>query len=637
MCASGVARLQAQIIQDKATYSIDSIRIRADRFLFLGDDVFYIQRDTVIAIPDTVDFFVRKQTLEKSDVFYDSVKEKMSRNKMSSMVYDAVFKSTAKGKVHGEGFSEFRFVPYEYAVVSPLEYKHLDIFGSSMNDTTKHNVDRYTNILNKLHVHTQRWVVRRNLTFRAGDYVEAQKMIDSERLLRSRAYIRDARIMIDTGVGDSMRTEVVTRDVFPYAVSIRPNNNNRALFGVKNVNIAGFGHEVEYNFIDDGGTEFFYRANNLFASYLDMTLDVATYFRKEGIGIFANRPFVTQNTKYAGGMELSRYQFGEYAYDPYTDVTDEFFYDRDRFGIWLARSFALKKTWPQLGFSKQMNFVISAGYDTQDYYNRPVVTADSNYIYQDRNTYLVEWGLTSRNYFRDRYVLNYGRTEDIPTGSVAGVITGYQEREFVNRYYLGLNYARGGYIKSFGYLNTTMSVGSFFDKGKLADGVGYVGVDYFSDLFRLGRFRFRQFVNMSYSQAINPTEDIFIQGQNELGLSNVSGYYLKATSKFNLKAEPVMFTPFNIFSFRMAFFTFGQATMVTNSKNGFFEREVFSEYGLGVTFNNDNFAISTITVRFAYFHNTPINANTKPASVSTSGRLRIRDFDIESPELIQFR
>ncbi|RJE71652.1 hypothetical protein BGP76_06075 [Reichenbachiella sp. MSK19-1] len=630
----------AQIIKSSARDDVDSVKIKADRFLFMGDEVFYIRRDTIIPIWDTTDYYIRKKDLDRSKVFYDSIETKMSRSKMSSMVYDALFVNPKDGKSgqYDDGMSEFRFLAYEDKVISPLKFKHINIFGSSFNDTTRNRVDKYTNLINKTHIHTQKWVIRSMLTFKEGGYINAQALVDSERLLRSRRFIRASRIMLNPVYGeDSVEVHVVTRDVFPFALAIRPNNGNGALVGLSNVNIAGLGHKLEYNYISDGGSEIYYDINNLFATYIDIGLDWSYHFRKQGFGVTGYRGFLTQNIRYAGGMELSKFIYGDYRYDPIADFTETFHFGVNRAMLWLGHAIPVDFRLGGLGFSNSTNFVVSAGLDMQDYYDKPFVSADSNYIFQDRYNYLMQVGLSSRNYYKDKYVINYGRTEDIPSGAAVSLVVGFQRREFVDRFFVGGNYSRGGYIHGFGYLNSKFSLGAFLDGNHIEDGAFNANFDYFTSLQRVGSFRLRQFVDIAYSQAINPSEDIYIRGQNELGIRNVSGFYLKGTSKLNVKYEALMFTPFNVLSFRIAALIYGEATMVGNSVNDFFDTDVYAGVGVGLTFSNDNLAISTITMRLGYYPNLPLNANSSWYELSTSNRLSFRDFDLEGPELIEFR
>jgi hypothetical protein len=210
-------------------------------------------------------------------------------------------------------------------------------------------------------------------------------LVNSERVLRRQAYIKDARIYVDE---QRRRRDagliVATKDVFPYNFLLNPNNNNGAKFGVSNINIAGIGHELEYNYIDGGGSEFFYRVQNIEGTFIDGEINYSDHFRKTGVGLFLTRPFVTQNTKYAGGAALSDYEFGEFDFNPITENVSTFTYNLNYKNLWVGRAFTTSVVSNFLGFKENTKAVASAKIEVSNYFDRPVTTANTNYRYHDR-------------------------------------------------------------------------------------------------------------------------------------------------------------------------------------------------------------------------------------------------------------
>lgn len=612
--------------------------VKAERFVFVSDHVLYIDKDTVLYYPDSVDVEIHKHEMTSSDTFYKNVKEKMSKTKASKVVYDFLFRNpAAKDKKSSEKMNELRFISYKGDEISALDYKHLAIFGSKMQDTAYLKVDPYTNLLNKAHVNTRRWIIRKNLPFRKGDAISPEAMVEAERLLRRLPYVKNARVMVKPAQeSEAASVAVVTRDVFPYSVEIDPDNDNNALFGISHINIGGIGHELEYNYIDRGDYELYYRVRSMFGTYIDLELNDSDHFLKTGNGISLTRDFVTPETKYAGGFEHNAYDFGDQNYDPITDTRSEFFYKRDRYDLWLGRSFKTDFRWRRLGFGEDTYVVTSARYDFQDYFDRPIVTADTNYRYQDRRNILFSAGLSSRAYYKDRFITNYGRTEDIPVGSVLSAVIGGQRREFQRRVYLGTRYASGGYFP-FGYVNGALAVGGFVETGGVRDGVFRGDLDYFSPLLTFYGFRFRQFITLSFSQTIRPTEDIILRTQNDLGIRGISGYFLRSTQKVNTKIESVLFTPARFFGFKLAVFGFLDYTVTGDSQSEFFNAEQFMGLGGGFRLRNDNLAFSTIQVRMGYYPSLPINSQPNTVDLATSTSITISDFDMGAPEFVPFR
>ncbi len=628
--------LLAQEIKETPSHTIDTVHVKGDRFIFIGEDAYYVKNDSTLFLPDTVEFYVRKNNMERTDAFYQKLEGKMTKRKVSRLMYEQLFKSHKKDEPHDEGSSSQRFIAYEREQIKNIRYKYLNVFGSDINDTTVSTSNKWVDLLNKSHIHTREWVVRKNLLFKPGDRISPDALVNSERLLRRQDFIKDARIYVDERVRNREADLIVTtKDVFPYNFLLNPNNNNGARFGISNINIAGIGHELEYNNIKGGGSEFFYRVRNIEGTFVDAELNYSDHFRKTGFGLFLRREFFTPETKYAGGLSISGYEFGEFDFNPTTDVTSTFTYNLNYRDFWVGRAFTTSLVSSILGLKENTKAVAAVRMETSDFFDRPLTNATTNFRYHDRTNFLFSIGLTSRSYYKDKFILQYGRTEDIPTGSALGIVIGNQNGEFEERTYFGLNYARGGYINKIGYLNAILSVGSFFDNG-LENGVFKIGADYYTRLFSLNQFRFRQFADFNFTTAINPDEEIILSTQDHIGIRGVSNYYHRSTSRFNFRTTSLLFTPAYVFGFRLAVFSFLDFTATSNNRNNFFGTDAFTGFGGGLSLRNDNLAISTIELRLGYYPSVPINASTDFFNIATSSDFNIRDFDFKAPEIVPF-
>ena len=632
------SNIRAQRFGHNAYNSFDTVKVKGDRFVFIGDDAYYTRRDTTFIVPDTLEFHVRRNNMDKSQNFYKSLDAKMSKSRLSSLMHDLLFKDVKEERPRKESSSAQRFTPYENERIDLINYKSLNVFGSSINDTTKNKETKWTRPFNRSHIHTRKWVVRKNLQFKEKEKIQSKNMVDTERLLRRLDYIKDARIFVDDSKrGRKSDVIVATRDVFPYNVLWQPNNGNNALFGISNINLGGIGHELEYDYIEDGGSEFYYRIRNIENTFIDSELNFSNHFKKSGIGISLSKDFITDKTKYAGGFKINEYEYGEQDYDYITEISTPFKYKLHYRDLWLARAYETSVVSKKIGFSDETQVVISARIEHYDFDDTPQVSASQNYRFHDRNNFLLGLGLTSRTYYKDKFILQYGRTEDVPTGSTLWMVLGHQSREFVSRKYIGFNYARGGYLKKFGYLNTIYSLGSFVNKDGFTDGIFKIGADYFTKLFILNQFKFRQFVRLGYSQTIDPSEEVILRSQNDIGIRGLGGFYLLATSKLNVKIESLLFTPANILGFQMAVFGFMDYTVTANNRNDFFSTHEYLGLGGGIRLRNDNLAFSTIQLRLGYYPKTPDGSSSDLLGFSTSTRLGIRDFFFRAPEVISFK
>ena len=91
--------------------------------------------------------------------------------------------------------SETPFKPYEGKIIRHIYLRGYG-FEQTFIDTSKRLEYFGTNLLNHLHHKTRDWVIRDNLFIREGTPVNAFKLADNERLIRSLNFIQDARIVV---------------------------------------------------------------------------------------------------------------------------------------------------------------------------------------------------------------------------------------------------------------------------------------------------------------------------------------------------------------------------------------------------------------------------------------------------------
>ena len=111
--------------------------------------------------------------------------------------------------------SESPFLPYYGKIIRHIIINRFG-FEKTFSDTTSQINYAGTKLLNIFHQDSREWVIRDNLFIEEGTAVDAYKMADNERFLRSLEFIQDARILIKPirGDNDSVDVVVVTKDLF---------------------------------------------------------------------------------------------------------------------------------------------------------------------------------------------------------------------------------------------------------------------------------------------------------------------------------------------------------------------------------------------------------------------------------------
>ena len=115
---------------------------------------------------------------------------------------------------------------------------------------------------NKLHIQTRPQVIEQVPLYERGERVSAQKINETERLLRNNRFIYDVEIKAISNADGTVDIEVVTRDTWTLDITgsvSRLGGNNITSFGLKEYNLLGTGLRVGYSQLSDEdrkGTEF---------------------------------------------------------------------------------------------------------------------------------------------------------------------------------------------------------------------------------------------------------------------------------------------------------------------------------------------------------------------------------------------
>lgn len=195
------------------------------------------------------------------------------------------------------------------ARVGSIEIRIYDVFNTA--DPRENNLLFRT--ANRLHVRSRDHVVRRELLFREGDRYSGRLLAESERLLRSREFLYDARVLPVRYVDGRVDVLVVTRDVWTLQVGFgfgRSGGENRFRVGVQDSNFLGLGKDLTIQRSDDvdrTSTLYRYRDPNLMGRRLKMRLayqDNSDGFQRD---VSLVRPFYSLDSRRAAGVAAYDY------------------------------------------------------------------------------------------------------------------------------------------------------------------------------------------------------------------------------------------------------------------------------------------------------------------------------------------
>ncbi|GAG86710.1 unnamed protein product, partial [marine sediment metagenome] len=158
--------------------------------------------------------------------------------------------------------------------------------------------------------------------------------------------------------------------------------------------------------------------------------------------------------------------------------------------------------------------------------------------------------LFPRQYYKSNLIYNYGTIEDIPYGFLLEFTGGYENNEFYNRYYTGVEFSHGNFYKNLGYFHTKIGFAGFLSEQQYRQGLFHLKSSYFTNLLPFNNFHVRQFINIDYNIGIRRFEDEYINISNENGIRGLSSDSLKGTHRLTMSLETVAFSPFYVYGFR---------------------------------------------------------------------------------------
>jgi len=164
-------------------------------------------------------------------------------------------------------------------------------------------------LANRLHRRTRPEVVRRLLLFSPGDRISAERLAESERLLRQARIFYDARIRPVRIADGAVDLEVETRDVWSLTASVgfrRSGGANTKRVELEDTNFLGYGKQlqalVESNVDRDFG-QLLYRDRNVLGSHARLEFELATASDGRRRWIATGRPFYALDTRWAVFVE----------------------------------------------------------------------------------------------------------------------------------------------------------------------------------------------------------------------------------------------------------------------------------------------------------------------------------------------
>jgi len=531
------------------------------------------------------------------------------------------------------------FTGLEGKIIRNIHITTLDPFGYSPFDTAAYPHSLLEKSGNWLHIKTQHFAIRNQLLIHKYDRFDSLLVKESERLIRSQAYINEVIITAAPAARSSDSVDVFIRATDLW--SIIPDgslSSERINLKLADKNLGGSGHTFSVS-----GTRNYLNGNNAFSTYYFVPGIKNTYISTRVFysvdesknyiqGLNIDRPFYSPLARWAGGVLIS------------TQKQPGWVFKNDSTQLLLTSRYNIQDCWAAAAWQvfrsgsvtdRTTKLIFSGRVLNIKYLEKPLEQPDLLDYYTSERFYLSGLGISSRKYVKQSYIFRFGVTEDVPVGIAYGLVLGYQAKNY-DRWYWGVHYAWGNFFK-WGYLGTHAEYGAFVKSAFSTESAFKVGLNYFSDLFSIGNWKFRQFVKPELTIGINRPWYDRLTLNDGFGLNGFNSNELSGTRRFMVIVQTQSYAPWSVFGFRFGpylNFAFG---MLGNEASGFSRKRVYPQFGLGVLIRNDYLVVKNLQLSFAFYPAVPGNGkNVIKMNPFRTTDFGFQDFIVGKPEAVDF-
>ena len=489
-------------------------------------------------------------------------------------------------------------------------------------------------------------MLRNALFIKENTPLEAYRLADNERYLRTLNYIQDARIIVKpiAGEPDSIDVYVITKDFFTLDASLSSLSTNKFKARVSDEDVAGLGQSIQLGTLlskdrDPGyGFGVMYTKYNIGHTFIDVSAGYSNINQdipyraddEHGAFISLQRNLVSQYSHVAGGFTAGEYKSVNHYAKP-----DYQFYDYKYSVIdgWIGYNLGVKKFIKN--DTKRDKQFISLRYYKQDFQQTPQQVKDQlNFRYNDKEAILAQFTFFKQEYYKANYIYGFGKTEDIPYGYNIAFTTGYYKQAFLSRPYAGIDANRYKVNNAGDIVQYFLRAGGFWNDKKFQDAEVFGGVSAFSRLFLFKNLRLRQYAQISYARLFNRMGLDPLSINNSFGIRYFSADSVLGNQRASLHTETLSFINYKLFGFKFSPFLLADVTSISPD-NGFQRSQMFYGLGGGVRMRNENLVFRTVELRAIYFPRKGNQSNSFNASLRINLAFKYNSNYVREPDIIQ--
>ncbi|SDJ15441.1 POTRA domain-containing protein [Chryseobacterium jejuense] len=582
-------------------------------------------------------FFLNAQ--EKKDSLYYKIEEFSDKRKVTKFLHRFIFRREADSTSVKSRTEKLPQEAYNKRYIRNIRIETIDPFGYGSKDQ-KEKLKWYDWFADHLHSTTRTSTVNNYLLFKEGEEYNAQKLYESERLMRAMPFINRVNISVsdDTSSKDSIDVVVKVLDSW----SLKPRlsySGSKIGLGVTEENVLGLGHTLDFLYRNDSKEKQdyvlgSYTTHNLFGSYISaQILGERDFARNERINFNVRRDFFSPLTKWAGG-----FTFEYFMRNVLLPVeTDTAFpevqikvYNQDLWGGY------------QIPVSSDPNEKVTSNIAVigrfQNYQYKDSPGIDQYKYFSSYNSFLVSVGLINRRFSVQKNIFQYDLPEDIAYGNSINLIAGGLSRNKETNPYVGISASYGSFTK-LGYFTLKAQFGRFFNEDSQNRESFRIDGTYFTNLMDWKFAKVRHFFsptlalgnpqhNYSYKDRIN------LSSPDEFPVYNAD--YI-GTKKMVLRYQLQMFIDKTWKNFHFSPYVTMAVGWLGMPNDKLLNTRANTKIGVGVLINNPFLVFNRIQVSFTYYPRVPFDYNSVfDFNSNRNNLLPMNSFATEVPHFVNF-
>ncbi|UTX49883.1 hypothetical protein [Chryseobacterium sp. MA9] len=582
-------------------------------------------------------FFLNAQ--EKKDSLYYKIEEFSDKRKVTKFIHRFIFRREPDSTSVKSRTEKLSQETYNKKYIRKIRIETIDPFGYGSKDS-KERSRWYDWVADHLHANTKNSTVNNYLLFEEGEEYNAQKLYESERLLRAMPFVNRVNISVSDSTSGKDSIDVVVKVLDSWSLKPRISYSGSKLgLGVTEENVLGLGHTLDFLYRNDSKEKQdyllgSYTTYNLLGTYINaQLLGERDFLRNERINFNVRRDFFSPLTKWAGGFTFE--YFKRKVLLP--TETDTAFpevqikvYSQD---VWGGYQIPVSSD-PNEKVSS--NIAVIGRFQNYQYKDSPGI--DQYKYFSSYNSFLMSVGFIHRNFSVQRNIFQYDLPEDVAYGNSVNIIAGGLSRNKEVNPYVGISASYGTFTK-LGYFTVKGQFGRFFNEDSQNRESFRVDGTYFTNLMDWKFAKARHFFsptialgnpqhNYSYKDRINlsSTDEFPVYSSDYIG-----------TKKLVLRYQLQLFINKTWKNFHFSPYLTTAVGWLGMPDDKLLKTKANTKIGIGVLINNPYLVFNRIQISFMYYPRVPFDNN--PVFDFNSNRnnlLPMNNFATDVPHFVNF-